>query len=139
MCNMLNINSGISFTPNNNTKTFMGFTFILYIISSFKISDEPNQHIFGTVGVTRRPGGNPHRHGENMQTPPRHQQCSFCEATELTPAPPCQPKLHSEPMSSFLPVSSVVQNLLLGSFGLRFYDSISCKRSFIGMAVDLFW
>ena len=45
------------------------------------------------------PGGNPRKHGENMQTPHRKAQAgpetnpgpSCCEATALTTAPPCRP------------------------------------------------
>ena len=45
------------------------------------------------------PGGNPRKHGENMQTPHRKARAgpetnpgpSCCEATALTTAPPCRP------------------------------------------------
>ena len=48
------------------------------------------------IGV---PGGNPRKHGENMQTPHRKARAgpetnpgpSCCEATALTTAPPCRP------------------------------------------------
>ena len=47
------------------------------------------------------PGGNPRKHGENMQTPHRKARAgpetnpgpSCCEATALTTAPPCRPGL----------------------------------------------
>ena len=46
------------------------------------------------------PGGNPRKHGENMQTPHRKARAgpetnpgpSCCEATALTTAPPCRPR-----------------------------------------------
>ena len=47
------------------------------------------------------PGGNPRKHGENMQTPHRKARAgpetnpgpSCCEATALTTAPPCRPAI----------------------------------------------
>ena len=49
------------------------------------------------------PGGNPRKHGENMQTPHRKARAgpetnpgpSCCEATALTTAPPCRPAIPS--------------------------------------------
>ena len=37
----------------------------------FSMANAPNQHVFGVWEETGAPGGNPRRHGENVQTPHR--------------------------------------------------------------------
>ena len=65
----------------------------------FRATNQPDMHVFGLWEEAGVPGGHPHKHGENMQTPHRkgpsrgsNQEPSSCEATVLTTKPPCCPQ-----------------------------------------------
>uniref|UniRef100_A0A8C4SVK0 Sorting nexin 19b n=1 Tax=Erpetoichthys calabaricus TaxID=27687 RepID=A0A8C4SVK0_ERPCA len=61
--------------------------YTLYTIKGqFRIANPPNLHVFGLWEETGAPGGNPRRHGENMQTPHREDPGSEPRSPDLSTA-----------------------------------------------------
>ena len=83
------------------------------------------------------PGGNPRKHGENMQTPHRKARAgpetnpgpSCCEATALTTAPPCRPKCIIKSSFLWYTVGSIMRTRLQSVCSLTVATITSCRLS----------
>ncbi|KAK3544899.1 hypothetical protein QTP86_028503, partial [Hemibagrus guttatus] len=58
--------------PTHHRAHTLSFTHAITHYGQFRDANQPTMHVFGPGEETGVPGGNPMRHGENMQTPHTH-------------------------------------------------------------------